>query len=334
MDRVRIAVLGAGALGSVVAARLLLAGHQVVAVDRPGSAHLAMIAANGLELTELDGRTRRIALPVRAPAAAIVGADLLLVLVKAWATEAAIAAIRGDLPPGTMVLSLQNGLGQATAIRRGLGAETGGAAIDLVVGATAQAARRLGPGRVRHSGAGATVIGREGARVDEPLKRLAATLTDAHLPTTAVEDIACHLWRKLAVNVAINGVTALAGVANGAVATDPALRAAAAILAAEVARVARALGLEIGDAEAAVVAVAHETATNRSSMLQDFDQGRRTEVEAIYGAVLAEATRLGLDLPATRVVAALLGAREAGMMGSTARAATDVSDRETQGEDG
>jgi 2-dehydropantoate 2-reductase len=130
------------------------------------------------------------------------------------------------------------------------------------------------------------------------------------LPAAAVADVERHVWRKLAVNVAINGPTALAGVPNGAVATEADLGQAAEILAGEVEAVARTRGLELGDVAAAVAEVVRSTAANHSSMLQDLEQGRRTEVAAIYGAVVAEATRVGLAVPTTRVVAALLAARE------------------------
>jgi len=308
-SRLGVAVVGAGAMGSLVAARLALAGHAVALVDRPGSRHLAAIRGEGLVLDEIDGGRSRLRLPVREPAAAAATAEVVVVLVKAWATEGAVRPLRGRLRRGTAVLTLQNGLGNAEAIRRGLGDTAG--EIDLLVGVTSQAALRPAPGRVRHTGTGPTVIGREDGRIEGWPRRLAAAFGEAGLPALAVPDVERHLWRKLAVNAAINGLTALAGVPNGAISADSALRAAAATVAAEVEAVARARGVELGDVAAAVDEVARATAENRSSMLRDLETGNRTEVAAIHGAVVAAGEAVGIDTPATRVLAALIAAREA-----------------------
>jgi 2-dehydropantoate 2-reductase len=127
-----------------------------------------------------------------------------------------------------------------------------------------------------------------------------------------VDDIHRWVWRKLAVNAAINPLTALAGVENSAIANDPALRQAAAVLASEVVTVAQAHKVAIDKNEilAAVDEVARATGTNRSSMLVDLEQGERTEIDAINGAVISEATRVGVRVPANQLVTALVRARE------------------------
>lgn len=306
-DEVTVGIVGAGAMGSLLAARLLLAGTPVLLVDRPGSAHLAAVRARGLTIAESDGGERTVAPPVLAGAAVGAATELLIVLVKAWATEAAMAPLRGHLRPGTVVLTLQNGLGNAEAIGRGLGEE---ADIDLLVGVTSQAALRPAPGRVRHTGSGPTLIGRADGRVEGWPRTIAAMFGRARLATAVVSDIERHVWRKLAVNAAINGLTALAGVPNGGIADDPQLRSAAAAIAAEVEAVARARGMELGDVAAAVEEVARATAANRSSMLRDLETGQRTEVAAIYGAVAAAGAAVGIETPMVRLLAALIGARQ------------------------
>lgn len=306
---VTVGVVGAGAMGSLLAARLALAGTPVLLIDRSDgvrSAHLAAVRAGGLTLEEGDGTARLVALPV-VEAAAAGAAEVVVVLVKAWATEAAVAPLRGHLRPGVAVLTLQNGLGNAEAIGRGLG---GAADVDRLVGVTSQAALRPEPGRVRHTGTGPTLIGRADGRVEGWPRTLAALLSGVGLPAAAVADIERHVWRKLAVNAAINGVTALAGVENGAVAAEPGLRAAAASVAAEVEAVARARGLELGDVAAAVAEVARATAANRSSMLRDLETGRRTEVDAIYGAVAAAGAAVGVGTPTVGLLAAVIAARQ------------------------
>jgi 2-dehydropantoate 2-reductase len=304
---VRIVVLGAGAMGSLMAGRLALAGSDVVLLGRPSS-HLARIADTGLTLTEDDGSSRDIPLSVTTDSAAVAEIDLLVVLVKSWATAEALAPIRDRLPATAMVLTLQNGLGNVAAIRAALGDDA--SIRDVMIGVTAQAARREGAGVVRHTGDGPTAIGRPDGLTTPRLSAAATAFVSAGFSTVVVPDIERWVWRKLAVNAAINGPTALAGVPNGAIRSDPELRAAAIILAAEVAAIARARGIKLDHIAAAVDKVARDTALNRSSMLQDFDAHERTEVDAIYGLMIAESERLGIGVPASRVVAALIRAHE------------------------
>lgn len=304
-----IVVVGVGALGSLVAARLALAGADVTVLGRP-SAHLARVREWGLTLVEADGRARLVPLQITDDPAVAWGAGLAVVAVKTWATAAALPPLRAHLPPTAAVLTLQNGLGNAAAIRAALG----DARRPVLVGVTTQAALREAPGRVRDTGPGETVLGPDGSgtkgdQTDGAAERVARRLTAAGWPTVAVTDIGPHLWRKLAVNAAINPLTALAGVPNRAVADDPDLRAAAATLAGEVATVAAGLGLDLGDVAAEMDRVARATGANRSSMLRDLEAGGSTEVDAINGAVVAEAVRLGLAAPANRLVAALVRAR-------------------------
>ncbi|MBA2278135.1 MAG: 2-dehydropantoate 2-reductase, partial [Chloroflexia bacterium] len=143
-------------------------------------------------------------------------------------------------------------------------------------------------------------------------KAIATCFSVAGWPTVAVDDIHRWVWRKLAVNAAINPLTALAGVPNRAISRDAGLRAAAATLAAEVVAVANARGVAIDTAEvvAAVEEVARATGDNRSSMLIDLEHGLRTEIDAINGVVVAEASRRGLKAPANQLMTALIRARE------------------------
>ena len=308
MGDARLVVVGAGAMGSLVAARLALASIAVTLLGRP-SAHLTAVQTGGLRLEEMDGSPRTVSLAATDDPGEVANADVVVLLVKSWATGEVLAPLRPWLRPDAMVLTLQNGLGNAAAIRAALG---DGTTAEILIGVTSQAALRVGPGVVRHTGVGPTMIGRPSGGVDPRLTALAATLSTAALPTAAVPDIERAVWRKLAINAAINGLTALAGVPNGAIAEEQGLREAASVLASEVETVARGQGLELGNVVAAVNEVATATAANRSSMLRDLETGVRTEVDAIHGAIVAAGEKVGIDAPANRVVAALLRARERG----------------------
>jgi 2-dehydropantoate 2-reductase len=139
---------------------------------------------------------------------------------------------------------------------------------------------------------------------------LASVFSDAGLQAVAVSDIDHWIWRKLAVNAAINGLTALGGFLNGMIASDEPLLGAAETIAEEVASVARGTGIELGGMRRVILETAVATADNRSSMLQDLNARRPTEVDAIHGAVLAAGAQVGLAAPAIQVIAALIRAKE------------------------
>jgi 2-dehydropantoate 2-reductase len=318
---VRITIVGAGAMGSLLAARLISAREasppdnpesgieHVLLYGRP-SAHLDRIRSHGLTLTERDGTNNTWRIPVSSDPADVEGSDLVIVLVKAWASAEAVAPLKTRLSRDAVVLTLQNGLGNASAIRTALLNE--GVRPHVWLGVTTQAAIRTAPGEVTHTGGGTTVIGRRSSHANTQLKEIATALTAANWQTFAIDDIHRWVWRKLAVNAAINPLTALAGVPNSEIMNDSALHTSAIALASEVVAVAQAHGVAIKKelVLASVDEVARETGSNRSSMLVDLEHGARTEIDAINGAVLSEATRVGIRVPANQLVTALIRARE------------------------
>ena len=305
----RITVVGAGAMGSLMAARLAMGHNEVMLFGRP-SEHLSLVGERGLTLVEQDGGHRSVPLAATSDPAAVRGAELVIVLVKAWATAEATSPLREVLTRDTAVVTLQNGLGNAATLRSAL--LNAGVRPSVWMGVTTQAAFRPEPGVVLHTGDGITAIGRRTIGANERLKAIAACFSASGWPSIAVDDIHRWVWRKLAVNAAINPLTALAGVPNRAISRDAGLRAAAAALAAEVVAVANARGVAIDTSEvlAAVEEVARATGENRSSMLVDLDHGLRTEIDAINGAVVAEGMRLGVKAPANQLMTALIRARE------------------------
>ncbi len=299
----RIAIVGAGALGSLIAARLADFEIPVVLINRP-SPHLDLIRGDGLRLIEQDGSERRIRVPVASDPAAIAECAVAIVAVKTWATEAALRSLVDWLPRSIWVATLQNGIDNDARIRAALGPD-----VRLALGTTSLGATRQEPGVVRSGGTGPTLFGVPSQAPPAELRALGARFAAVGMPAAAIAGIEQAIWRKLAVSAAINGLTALAEAPNGAIVDDPELRAASFAIAREVESVAHAEGNDIGDVERAVCAVARATATNRSSMWQDLEAGNPTEVEAIYGAIVARAARHGIDVPAIRTVAAILRAR-------------------------
>jgi 2-dehydropantoate 2-reductase len=307
-------------MGSLMAARLTQAMsspsgdtpspiERVLLYGRP-STHLDAIRANGLRLTELDGRTVSVPVEASSDPADVKGSDLVVVLVKAWASGEAVAPLAPYLTREAVVLTLQNGLGNASAIRAALLHD--GVRPHVWLGVTTQAAIRTAPGAITHTGDGLTAIGRRTPEVNARLRDLATELTGAGWQTVAVEDIHRWVWRKLAINAAINPLTALAGVANKAISTDAGLRHAATMIANEVVEVARARNVTLNPQQivAAVDEVARATGDNRSSMLVDIESGLRTEIDAINGEVVRQARRHGIRVPINELMTILIRARE------------------------
>ena len=300
----RIVIVGPGALGSLFGAALAKRGHAVSLLGRR-TPHLEALRDQGLRLEARDGTVQHLTVPATDDPAIVSDADALIVLVKSVDTVAALNAIRRYVSSDHIVLTLQNGLGNVERIRSVLGPGP-----RILVGITSQAATRLGPGRVKHAGEGPTLVGFLDERDAEAAATLASVFADAGLVATTVPDIERWVWQKLAVSAAINGLTALGGFPNGVIATTSDLLDAAEIIAEEVASVAREIGIELGGMRRVILETATATKGNRSSMLQDLDAGRPTEVAAIHEAVLAAGEETGIATPATRVVAALIRAKE------------------------
>jgi 2-dehydropantoate 2-reductase len=294
----RVVVFGAGSLGSLVGG-LLAREHEVTLVGR--EPHVDAVAESGLRV---EGAVEAEVHPAATTDGEGLAADLAVVTVKAFDTAAAARALATGEFRGA--LSLQNGLGNEATL-------AGRLECQVLAGTATYGAETPVPGVVRCTGVGEVTLGaREGGR-SELADEVGEAFTAAGVETTVAADMPRRLWTKLAVNAGVNGVTALTRVENGAVLSGDAGELAA-DAARETARVARAEGVDVAD-EAAVAAlreVAEATAANTSSTLQDVRAGRRTEVDALNGAVVERGEAHGVDTPVNRTIAGLLRAWERG----------------------
>ena len=306
----RIVVAGAGAVGSVFGGKLAAAGHAVLLVGR--DPHMATVARDGLLLTGLFGETR-----VRPGVAtdlerAARPCDAVLVAVKSHATAAVARVLAAWRPAPPVVVSLQNGLGNVETLAAGLGSSTvlGGRVIfgallpepahaHVTVNAKPVAIGPLEPGP--GSAAAAT---------------LARAVDAAGIPCEPVEAVGPILWEKALYNCGLNPLGALHGLTYGEVAARCRGELDAAID--EGFRVARAAGAGLPwRDEAAFRAHFHAvllppTAAHRSSMRQDLEAGRRTEIDAIGGAIVRLGARHRIPTPVhERLVAAIHAAERA-----------------------
>ncbi len=293
---VRVLVVGAGAIGSVLGARLHRAGVETTLVARP--AHVAAIRERGLTVEGLDGGPFPLPAVDEVPSGELY--DRVLLTVKAGDIAPAGAAIARGLAHPAPVLALENGLGIAGEVRTALkGAGWSYTTRWVTRGILIGGATLLGPGRVRIAGAGEVLLG-AGGRFGG-LNGFDALLARAGVAVRRVESIEREEWRKVIVNAGINPVSADHGIENGRLAEEP-WRGQALALLEEARRVAEREGFPFTpeEMEREFARIVRESARNRSSMLQDLDAGRPTEIGAISGALLALGERHGLEMPATR----------------------------------
>jgi 2-dehydropantoate 2-reductase len=287
-DRPRVLVFGTGALGCLFGARLARSGLDVTIVGTWAEA-LEAITRGGVAVSDQDGEWSA---PVRTArlGAALEPAPLAFVFVKSHQTAAVAPALARALAPDGLAVTLQNGLGNAEALAASLGADR------VLTGVTVVGAFLAGPGRVRAT-PGRVVLGtRPGC--DQAVTTLAGWLRAAGFGVEVTPAIEAPIWRKLAANCAINALSALRGVRNGALLDEPGAGAVVEAAAREVGAVAAARGVHLGaDPLELTMEVLRQTAANRSSMLQDVQQRRRTEIDALNGAVVREGQRLGVPTP-------------------------------------
>lgn len=285
-------VVGTGAMACLFAARLAGSGIPVTMLGSWPEG-LAALRQYGVRLLELDGETHAYLVEVIDAGSCHGSFSQALVLVKSWQTERVARQLQGCLDGSGIALTLQNGFGNVETLRAVLGSER------VALGVTTTGARLLEPGYVQHTGEGKISLG--------PHKNMAGfsdLFQDAGFQVETIADPQSLLWGKLVINAAINPLTALLRVPNGELLARSFARELMQEAATEAALVAAAKGIRLpyDDPEDAVEAVAHNTASNISSMLQDVLRGTPTEIDAISGAILRESEKVGLLAPVNRIL--------------------------------
>ncbi len=308
----RICVVGAGAIGGVLAVRLALAGEEVTLLVR-GEAQRSAISEGGLALIEADG-SRRLArgLGTTCEAAEAGPQDAVILAVKAHHVAALVPGISSLFHAETVVVTLQNGIpwwyfqrldGPHAGLRLASldpdGAIAAAIPPERILGAVSYiAAERLEPALVRHGGGNRLPLGELDGSRSARAERLAATLARAGIAAPILPDIRAELWRKLWGNACFNPLAALTHATIGGITSHPASRALVVAMMEELSTLAAGLGVDLGQTAAERVASALErVAQHKPSMLQDVEAGRALEVDAIAGAVVELAHLTGTPLP-------------------------------------
>jgi 2-dehydropantoate 2-reductase len=302
----KIAVIGAGAMGSLFGALLAEGGHEVWLCDIRQD-HIKALKQSGLKI-EWEGETRNVKLNAASDPRQIGESELALIFVKSTQTRSAAESAALLAGRNGWVMTLQNGMGNAETIAEQTPSNR------ILAGTTAHGATMLKAGSIRHAGAGPTTVGMwtGGGKEFQIARQIADQFTKAGIESAAVEAVRPVIWDKLLVNVGINAITALTGIKNGQILDLEETRQLSRAAVEEAAAVAQAQGIDIRkDPAAHVFQVAAATAANRSSMGQDVDHCRPTEIMAINGFVVREASRMGLAAPVNQTLTTLVETMEA-----------------------
>jgi 2-dehydropantoate 2-reductase len=294
----KVAVMGAGAVGSFFGGMLARAGAEVTLIAR--GAHLEAMQKNGLFIDSIRFQEY---VPVKASGdpSAVRGAELILFCVKSLDTDSAARSIAPHVSPTAVVLTLQNGVDNAEKINK----VTGLVALPTVVYAAAALA---GPGRMKHAGRGDLVIGKTPI---EPAASIADTFERAGVPCRLSDNIQGEIWQKLVLNCASNAITALTRAGYALAVRNQYTRQIMIQAVEETVNVATAAGVRMPvstpDLTKQLLDLFESYGTEAvSSTAQDLARGRKTEIDALNGYVARRGAELGVPAPVNQTLHALV----------------------------
>ena len=296
----KICFAGAGALGCTLGGTLRSGGQDVWLVDR-NEEHVEAIRRHGLRMRTGDGeRTVPIAASTRFEEVGI--ADLVVVLVKSFATAEVITAAKSVIGPDTIVISLQNGLGHEEILADAVGRER------VIAGKTYAGGVMLAPGQVISGTRGKeTIIGELDGRITPRVRSVADAFNGAGLTTIVSDNIMGAMWDKLLINVSTGAVSAITRLEYGDLYRIPEIEETAIAAVAEAMAVAKASGTKLSVSsprDAWIKAAAGLPPDFKTSMLQSLEKNSVTEIDFINGAVVRWGERCGVATPVNRTLVA------------------------------
>lgn len=284
----KIAVMGAGAVGCYYGGMLARAGHAVVLIGR--AQHVEAVCRDGLFL-ETQSFQMRVPMRASTQASGIQGARLVLCCIKATDTESAAADMAPYLEPDALILSLQNGVDNAERLQALLRREVVPAVVYV-------ATEMAGPGHVKHHGRGELVIGRTAAS-----EELATLFAAAGVPLEISNNVAGALWAKLILNCAYNALSTITQLPYGRLVQGEGVEDLMRELVQECLAVAQGTGVTVpGDMWQAVQLIARTMPGQFSSTAQDLARGKRSEIDHLNGYVLVKGQALGIPTPVNRTL--------------------------------
>jgi 2-dehydropantoate 2-reductase len=295
----RLVVLGAGAIGSLLGGLLSAAGLDVTLIGR--LPHIKAIQSKGLRIEGASGKRT-----IRVKASTTVSAirdhvDIVMCTVKAYDTKVAAMDARSLIGKECLFLCMQNGLNVENEAAEVL------SAAYVARGVTNNGALLVGPGHVKHTGLGDTIVGCPSEGWRSRLHELTNTLEDAGLPAKISDNISEVVWSKVLINVGINALGAITRLRNGELLENVGLKTLMGSSVLEGLRVARKLGVNVSESIVDnTFKVAEATALNKNSMLQDVEKGKRTEIDFMNGAIERIGKQVGVPTPINSTLTSLV----------------------------
>ncbi|MCR1933429.1 ketopantoate reductase family protein [Clostridium tepidum] len=300
----KIAIIGAGAMGSLYGAYLHNSGEEVYLINR-WEEHINVINTEGLIIEEREKKLKFY--PKAVTNSRDIGiVDLAIIFVKSTKTEEAILENKNIIGKNTYVLSLQNGYGNGEKIEKYINKDR------IIVGTTGEGCTTIKAGYIKHAGSGDTYIGMFSGKEDSILENLENILNYSGFNVHICKDPSQLIWNKLIINVGINAITAILKIKNGELLKQNTAKSIMKNAVIEAVKVANAKGFNFDEEEMIdkVEKVALKTAENKSSMLQDISNNKKTEIEVINGAIVREGIKLNIKTPVNETLTNLIIALE------------------------
>lgn len=295
----RTYMIGAGAMGGVYGGLLARAGYDVTLID-PREDHIGKIQSEGITIEGVRG-THVIKLPAQCDHAGLPPADLAIIFTDSNSTRDAAKAAKQLLKPDGFALTLQNGIGNVEALIAELGEER------VIAGVSMNSAANPAAGRSAYTNVGMTSIGELDGRDTQRVRQVAEMLNKAGIPTEIIPDPMNWIWGKFVLNCGVNALTAITGLRSGEMVRTPEVSALQDRVIDEIMAVVQRKGMKLPEKDLRKKIKDHcRMRYNKPSMMQHIEQGRRTEIDSLNGALLREAKVLGIATPYNEAVVAVV----------------------------
>ena len=299
----RTYVIGAGAMGGIYGGLLAKAGQDVTLIDIRQD-HIGLVERDGLVVEGVRGH-HVIRVAAQTDGTGLAPADFAIIFTDANSTKDAARTAQQLLKPDGFALTLQNGIGNVESLIETLGKDR------VVAGVTMNSGAAPRPGHAAYTNAGVTSIGELDGRTTPRIEAIAGMLNKAGIETKVVPDPMAEIWSKFVLNCAINSLTAVTGLRSGEMYRTPEVNALQDRVIDEILAVVERKGIKLAEPEPRKKIKAHcRIRYNRPSMMQHMEQGRRTEVDALNGALVREAKALGIAVPYNEAVVAIVKGME------------------------
>jgi 2-dehydropantoate 2-reductase len=318
----KFAIVGAGGIGATLGAKLALAGHQVALLAR--GANLTVLSTEGLRLVDhVDSLTGRLRLPASDKPADPGPQDAVIIALKSHQIPSVLPSLAPLLAPHTTIVPAINGLpwwyferhgGPLEGLRlRALDPQGALAGVLLghrVLGCVVHIAAELrAPGEVHHTSGRRLILGEPSGSSSDRLHDVCAALREARFEAVESAEIRRDVWTKLIGNLSFNPVAALTGYLMNQICADEGVLEVIRATMREAMAVAEKVGVRIAMTPDERIDIARQLGAAKISMLQDLEQCRTMELDGIVASVIELAGHVGVDMPATRMILALVQGR-------------------------